>query len=160
MAKFKLSRSNFTIVPEGRHTFVIDQVNYNEAFGKMELLMTADGQYKHRERFNLLNADGSTNDRAMNSFTFLAKCALSEFDIDEFDEQDLVGKMFDADITHFVSPDKVDDNGNPRKYVNMGRKYPCAVASDEPAEETSTTTEATADAGASVADLLASLGVG
>ena len=72
MGKITLSEG-FTVIPEGTHIFKIIEVNYKEQFGKLEIKMkTAKGQ-THIERFSLLKADGSTNEGALNAFSYFVE---------------------------------------------------------------------------------------
>lgn len=117
MAKIGLT-GGFTPLPEGIYTFRIDKVEYNEKFGKLKIsLVTKDGQ-KHTEQFGLLDSKGKPNDGAYNAFSYFAKTALNDFDIDEIDDQDLVGRYIRCSIEHQV----VEGNdGRVRTYAHLGR---------------------------------------
>ena len=107
MARISLT-SGFTIIPEGSYVFKITSVDYKEAFGKLEIhLETEDGQ-KHCERYSLLKSNGEPNDGAYNAFSFFAKSAMNDFDLDDIDPQDLVGKFIECDVEHDVQPNRND----------------------------------------------------
>lgn len=105
MAKIGLT-SGFTLVPEGTHIFKITGVNYKEAFGKLEISMQTKDGTKHIERFSLLKSDGSPNEGALNAFSYFAKTALQNFDLEEIDHEDLVGHFIECVVEHDVQPNK------------------------------------------------------
>lgn len=117
MAKIKLSDGGFQIVPEGKHIFKVTAVDYDEDFGKMKVqLVTADG-ITMTEQYNLLTSDGEVNEKANNAFSYFAKTALNNFNLDEIDSDDLVGCYFKATCTH----DKVPSTKDPAKTVIFAR---------------------------------------
>lgn len=100
MAKIKLSKTGFTLIPEGTTTFKIVGVEYKEDFGKMNVdLQTKDGR-KHTERFGLLTDKGEINEGALKVFSYFAKTALNNFQLDEIDETDLIGCYITATVKH------------------------------------------------------------
>jgi len=108
MAKIKLSKGGFTPIPEGTHVFKITSAEYDEDFGTMDIQMvTADGK-KNNERFFLITQDGEPNEGALNAFSYFARNVLNDFTIEEIDPADLVGRFFQADVTHDVQPSKND----------------------------------------------------
>jgi hypothetical protein len=110
MAKIKLSKSGFTPIPEGTHIFKITGVEYDEDFGIVDVQMvTADGR-RNNERFFLMTQSGEPNEGVLNAFSYFAKNALNDFTIEEIDPTDLVGRFFQADVTHNVQPNKNDPN--------------------------------------------------
>lgn len=116
MAKIGLIEG-FIPIPEGTHVFKITDVKYKEDFGKLEITMqTQDGE-KHVERFSLLKSDGSPNDGAYKAFSYFAKTALQNFDLDEIDHTDLIGHFIECDVEHEVQPNK----NNPGKTVTFIR---------------------------------------
>lgn len=100
MAKIKLSEGGFTLIPEGTTTFKIVGVEYKEDFGKMTIEMQTKSGQKHTERFSLLKNDGEVNEGALKAFSFFAKTALNNFQLDEIDETDLVGCYITATVKH------------------------------------------------------------
>lgn len=116
MAKIGLS-DGFSLIPEGTHVFKITGVSYKEAFGKLEVTMQTQSGAKHIERFSLLKADGSTNEGALNAFSYFAKTALQDFELSEIDHEDLVGHFIECDIEHDVQPNK----NKPDKTITFAR---------------------------------------
>ena len=133
MAKIKLAKSGFTLVPEGTHVFKITNVDFNETFGKLTVTMeTAEGD-RHDERFQLIKSDGKANDGALKAFSFFAKTALNDFNRDEIDHTELVGHYIRAEVTH---SDPVPSTNNPEKmvqWVRLGDKSPADGFENEPA---------------------------
>lgn len=125
MAKIKLSEGGFTPIPEGEHIFKIVKATYDEDFGKVEVeMVTASGQ-KHTERFHLLDNNGEINEGALNAFSFFARTALNNFNIDEIDPEDLVGCYMRCKVEH----EKVPSNKDPAKtvtFVRLTEKYPAS----------------------------------
>ena len=101
MAKIKLSEGGFSLIPEGVTVFKIVDVKYDEDFGKMEVsLQTKSGQ-KHTETFSLKKKDsGEINEGALKAFSYFAKTALNNYQLDEIDETDLIGCYIQATIKH------------------------------------------------------------
>lgn len=100
MAKIKLSEGGFTLIPEGVTTFKIVGVEYNEDFGKMKVTMQTKSGAKHIEQFTLLTEKGEVNEGALKAFSYFAKTALNNYELDEIDEQDLVGCYITATVKH------------------------------------------------------------
>lgn len=115
MAKIGLSEGKFTLIPEGTHVFKITGVKYKEDFGKLEVNMQTQDGLKHVERYNLLSSDGSTNQGALNAFSYFAKTALNDFTLKEIDHEDLVGHFIECDVEHDVQP----SNKDPKKTVTF-----------------------------------------
>ena len=100
MAKIKLSEGGFNLIPEGTYVFKITAVEYKEDFGKMKVSMqTKDGK-KHTEQFTMLTDKGEINQGAVNAFSYFAKTALNNYELDEIDDQDLVSCYIKATVTH------------------------------------------------------------
>ena len=122
MAKIKLVASGFTLIPEGWHTFKITEVEYKEDFGKMVVNMTTQDGKKHQERFGLLTKAGEVNEGALKAFSYFAKTALGNFDLEEIDEDDLVGCYMKAKVEHVTSETISDRTGEPFINVNLVEK--------------------------------------
>lgn len=100
MAKVKLAESTFNLIGEGRHVFKIVSVDYDEDFGKMKVsLQTKDGQ-KHTEQFSLIKKNGEPNEGVLKAFSYFARTALNNYNVDEIDHEDLVGCYIEATVTH------------------------------------------------------------
>lgn len=124
MAKIKLSEGGYTPIPEGEHIFKIVKSTYDEDFGKLEVeMVTAKGQ-KHIERFSLIRDDGEINEGAQNAFSFFAKTALNNYNLEEIDHEDIVGCYIKCMVEHDVLPSKKD----PAKTVTF-----CRLTDKEPA---------------------------
>ena len=101
MAKIKLSElGGFTLIPEGTTTFKIVGVEYKEDFGKMSVEMQTKSGAKHTERFTLLKGDGEVNEGALKAFSYFAKTALNNYNLDEIDETDIIGCYITATVKH------------------------------------------------------------
>ena len=116
MGKLSLSEG-FSVIPEGTYVFKIVKVDYKEAYGKLEITMkTAKGQ-QYTERFSLLKPDGSSNEGALNAFSYFAKTALNDYGVEEIDPQDLVGHFMECDVEHDLVPSTKD----PKKTLTFAR---------------------------------------
>ena len=82
MAKIKLSEGGFTLIPEGVTTFKIVDVEYKEDFGKMKVTLQTKSGTKHIEQFTLLDKNGEVNDGALKAFSYFAKTALNNYELD------------------------------------------------------------------------------
>jgi len=131
MAKIALTETTYSLVPEGTHVFRIENVTYKEDFGKLEILMkTAQGQ-THTERFQFVNAQGQPNEVALGIFSFFAKTALQNWDIEEIDHTDLIGKYIKCEVTHELVPSKKDPTKT-MTFSRLGNKLPANGFEDEP----------------------------
>lgn len=110
MARIKLSEGGFTPIPEGEHIFKIVKSNYDEDFGKLEIEMVTQSGQKHIERFNLINNEGEVNEGALNAFSYFAKTALNNFNLDEIDHTDIEGCYIKATVVHNKQPSNKDPN--------------------------------------------------
>lgn len=100
MAKIKLTEGGFSLIPEGTTTFKIVGVEYDEDFGKMVVdMQTKDGK-KHTERFMLQKKNGEINEGALKAFSYFAKTALNNFQLDEIDHEDIIGCYITATVKH------------------------------------------------------------
>lgn len=110
-------------MPEGEQVLKITKAEYDEDFGKaIFTLENAKGQ-TCQERFSLLNQDGSPNEKALGAFSFFAKTALNDFDIEDVDPEELVDHYLKAEVIH----NKVPSTKDPTKmmtFVNLGSKSP------------------------------------
>ena len=130
MAIIKMT-GGFSVCPEGTHVFRIFKVDYDADFGKIAVhLINAKG-VRHIERFNMMNKDGSMNDKACNRFSFFAKTALNDFRLEEIDHNDLINRYIKASITHSVLP-RNDDPTQTVTFANMGEKWPADGFDTEP----------------------------
>ena len=131
MARIPMT-GGFQVIPEGEHVLKITAAEYDEDFGKATFtLANAKGQ-TCQERFNLLNQDGSANEKAMNAFSFFAKNAMNDFDMEDIDPVELIGHYIKAEVIH----NKVPSTKDPTKmmtFVNLGSKSPADGFEDVPA---------------------------
>ena len=122
MARISIT-GGFQIMPEGEQVLKITAAEYDEDFGKAIFTLTNAKGQTCQERFGLMNQDGSPNERALNAFSFFAKTAMNNFDIEDIDPVELVGRYIKAEVIH----NKVPSNKEPGKmmtFVNLGNKSP------------------------------------
>ena len=137
MARIPMT-GGFQIMPEGEQVLKITKAEYDEDFGKaIFTLANAKGQ-TCQERFGLLNQDNTPNERALNAFSFFAKTAMNNFDLEDIDPVELVGRYIRAEVIH----NKVESRNEPGKmktFVNLGTKSPADGFDGVPAEPTKST---------------------
>ena len=124
MAKIKLSEGGFTLIPEGVTTFKIVGVEYKEEFGKMKVQLQSKSGSKHTEQFTLLDNKGEVNEGALKAFSYFAKTALNNYELDEIDEQDLVGCYITATVKH----EEFESNKTPGRMLKSVRLNDYTVA--------------------------------
>jgi hypothetical protein len=124
MAKIKLSSGGFTLIPEGVTTFKIVGVDYNEDFGKLKIELQTKTGVKHTEQFMLTNSNGEVNEGALKAFSYFAKTALNQYQLDEIDETDLIGCYITATVKH----EEFESNREPGKMLKSARLSDYAVA--------------------------------
>lgn len=129
MAKIGLS-AGFTLIPEGRTVFLITGCEYKEKFGKIEVSLETKNKQKHKERFDI------TKEGGLNAFSFFAKTALNDFDLEEIDHEAIVGCYIAADVKHTVQEHR-DDPNKTVTFVNLDGKYPADGFDDDGGDETS-----------------------
>lgn len=116
-------RDKFSVIPEGEYVFRIYEVNHDEKFGKIEVkLINAKGQTM-TERFTLMDSHGNYNDRALSAFSYFAKAAMNDFDMEDVEPKDLVNHYIRAEVVH----NEKQSNKDPNKtvtFANLGDKYP------------------------------------
>lgn len=109
------------MIPEGEQVLKITAAEYDEDFGKATFtLANAKGQ-TGQERFSLMNQDGSPNEKALNAFSFFAKTAMNDFNLEDIDPAELIGHFIKAEVIH----NKVPSTKDPTKmvtFVNLGNK--------------------------------------
>ena len=123
----------FQMMPEGEQVLKITNAEYDETFGKAIFTMTNAKGQTCQEKFSLLNNDETPNEKALNAFSFFAKTAMNDFDMEDVDPTELIGHFIKAEVTH----NKVPSNKEPGKmitFVNLGNKSPADGFEDAPAE--------------------------
>ncbi len=133
MATIKLnkSRGGFKLIPEGWHDFKITDVSYDETFGKVEVDLFSKDGYKHTERFTLINKQGNVNEGAVNVFSYFVSTAMDDWDIEEIDPDELVGRYISGEIKYTESKKINENTGKPYIFANLGDKKPLATGWDE-----------------------------
>lgn len=125
--------SGFTVCPAGKHIFRIYDCTYNADFGKVEVKLVNAQGITHTERFSLMGQGGVMNEGACNAFSYFAKTALNNFDLEEIDHTWLIDRYIGAEVTHTVQPNKNDPTKN-ITFANLGDKW-VAEGFDTPAVE-------------------------
>ena len=122
----------FQTIPEGVHVLKIIDAQYDEDFGKAIFTLANSKGATCREQFSLLKQDGSPNEKALNAFSFFAKNAMNDFDMEDVDPAELVGHYLRVEVIH----NKVASTKEPSKmrtFVNLGDKSPADGFDDAPA---------------------------
>lgn len=123
--------NTFSIIAKGYHIFRIYDVEYDPEFGKLIVhLVNAQGQ-THKERFGLMNQDGSMNEPACGAFSYFAKTALNKFDIEEIDHTALINHYIKAEVLHTEVPSTKDPNKTVT-FINLGDKQVADCFDTEP----------------------------
>ena len=110
--------NGYTMLPEGRDIFKIVSVENKEKFGKLIVKFRNAEGLTAQEQYQILKdvKKGEYNEGALNAFSFMAKTALQDFDVEEIDEQELVGHFLSADVQYQVVQ---GDDGKERKYSHL-----------------------------------------
>lgn len=133
MARIPMT-NGFTVIPEGTHIFRIYNVEYEPRFGKVVVNMITASGLTHFEKFNLMNNDGSMNDKACSRFSIFAKNALNKFDIEEIDHADLLNHYIKTEVTHSIV-DSTKEEGKKLTFVNIGQFAPATEFEEKPCEK-------------------------
>lgn len=125
MAIINLSENKgFSLIPEGWHDFKIVAVDYDEKFGKMEIQLVTKAGQKHTERFSLLDNDGEINQKGVNAFSYFARVAMNDFQIDSIDHEDLIGKYIRGKVEHAKGNKPNPKTGKYSTFANITDKEP------------------------------------
>lgn len=119
--RIALSGNRFTRISTGFHVFYIYDVKYDETFGQMDIsLYSETTKETHKERYFFLSKNGGEpNEKAISAFSYLAWVAMNDFDAEDVDPVELIGKRFTATVDH----DEVQDaNGQTKTYVRLNNK--------------------------------------
>ena len=122
MARIPMT-GGFQTIPEGVQVLKIIEAQYDEDFGKAIFTLANAKGATCREQYSLLKQDGTPNEKALNAFSFFAKNAMNDFDMEDVDPNELVGHYIRAEVIH----NKVPSNKEPGKmmtFVNLGDKAP------------------------------------
>ena len=131
MAIINLSENKgFSLIPEGWHDFKIVGVDYDEKFGKMEIQLVTKAGQKHTERYMLLDNNGEINQGGINAFSYFARVALNNFQIDSIDHEDLIGKYIRGKIEHTKSKKPSPKTGKYNTFANITDKEPSVGLAD------------------------------
>lgn len=125
----------FQIMPEGEHILKITAAEYEEDFGKVTLTLANVKGQTLVERFSLLNQDGTPNERALNAFSFFAKNAMNDFDMEDIDPVELIGHYIKAEVIHRTQPNR-NDPTKMTTFANLGNKSPADGFEGVPATKT------------------------
>lgn len=121
--RITLSANEYKVIPEGRHMFKIVECKYEPRMGQIVVkLLTEDG-LPDTETYNI-STNGVTNEKALRAFSYFARTALNDFNVDDIDPDELVGKFIDANVKHDVRPKKDDPSKNVT-FVNLEDIKPC-----------------------------------
>lgn len=125
MARLQLSKGNgFTLIPEGTYIFKVTNVDYDEDFGKMDIELRTKGGLIHHEKFSLIKNDGEMNEGALNAYSYFAKTALANYEVEEIDTDDIIGCYIQATVTH----EEFESNKNPGRMLKSVRLNDYAIA--------------------------------
>lgn len=117
MIKLSSGNGQFQMLPEGEHILKVTKVEYKEKFGSMVIYLENKDGIKHQERYKFMNGKNPV-EGAINAFSYTAKILLNNFDVEEIDEQDLVGKYMLATVVH---SDPVPSKNDPTRMVRFAR---------------------------------------
>lgn len=122
MARIPMT-GGFQIMPEGEQVLKITKAEYDEDFGKAVFVLENVKGQTCQETFSLLNQDGSPNEKAMNAFSFFAKNAMNDFEMEDVDPTELIGHFIRAEVIHNKVPSRTDPT-KMMTFVNLGNKSP------------------------------------
>ena len=74
----------------------------------MEIKLVTSKGLRHTERFMLRGQDDEPNAGAMTAYSLLARAAIGDFDLEEIDHADIIGKYIRGVIVHTTRPSKKD----------------------------------------------------
>ena len=103
----RLNENKFQLIPEGTQVFQITEVKYDADFGKLEITMLTKDGLKNTERYQLVDNNGETNEKALNAFSYFCRMVMDDPNLaGDFDEQALLNKFVSATVEHQKVPSK------------------------------------------------------
>lgn len=130
MARIPMT-SGFVVIPEGEYVFRIYDAKYDEEFGKIEVkLVTAQGA-THTERFSIKDANDEYNEKALNAFSYFAKTAMGDYNLEDIDPEELIDHYIKAEVVHTKLPSTKDPTKTVT-FANLGDKAPADGFDTEP----------------------------
>lgn len=123
--------NGFVIIPEGEHVFRIYDAQYDEDFGKIEIKMVTANGSTIVERYSILDQGGEYNEKALNAFSYFAKTALNDFNIEDIDPAELINHYIGANVVH-VKAKSTKDPTKEVTFVNLGDKWAADGFDTEP----------------------------
>lgn len=118
------AKTGFTVIPEGIHIFKITEVQYNPLYGKMQISMETKDGLKHIERFTMMDDRGRPNPGALNAFSYFARVAMNNFDLEDIDCDTLVGRYMKCEVQHDIQPKRNGKPGETVTFIKLGDKSP------------------------------------
>lgn len=123
MALIKLSKGGYETIPEGTYIFKVVKATYDEGFGKAVVELETEKGQKQTETYRLLDNNGEVNTKAHNAFSYFAKVVMNDFDLEDLEVSDMVGKFLEADVVHNKVP-SAKEEGKTLTFANLGEKRP------------------------------------
>ncbi len=130
MARIPLT-NGFVLIPEGTYVFLIYGATYDEDFGKIEIKLVTSKGLTHTERFTIKDSTGKLNENALGAFSYFAKTAMNDFEMEDIAPEELIGHFIEAEVIHTQSASKK----NPEKtvtFANLGDKAPSNGFAEDP----------------------------
>ena len=122
MARLELVETGWTLIPEGNHTFTVDSAEYDEEWDKVVIEYSTDTGHTHTDRYTLV-VNGKINEGAQKAMSYMAKAILGDFTLESVDTDELVGKMFTADVSH-VESGMNEETGKPYTNARLNNVTP------------------------------------
>ncbi len=106
---FQINTSGFSI-KEGNYLLKIANVTENEVNHRIMVTYTTETGRKFNELYCIMNANGTINDVASRTFSWLCICALNDRNISSVEITDLIGKYIRADLLNdkYTSKDGIE----------------------------------------------------
>lgn len=130
MARIPMT-SGFALIPEGTYVFRIYDASYDEEFGKIEIKLVTAAGMTHTERFSIKDKNDELNEKALNAFSYFAKTAMNDFELEDVDPVELIDHFICAKVVHTKLPSNKDPNKT-ATFANLGDKSPADYFDTEP----------------------------
>ena len=125
MAKIKLSESTgggYITKEEKNALLKITHAEYDMDFGKVKINLVNERGESMQNNFNLLNSDGTNNDGALKAFSYFARVAVGDWDRDDVEDTEMIGRFIRGDISVREGENK-NKNGETMKFANLDKVY-------------------------------------
>lgn len=112
--------SSYTPLEAGEYVFKITDIEYDTNFQKLKIKFATEEGKTLVRTYNFLKNDGTTNQGAINMFSWMSKKAMQDEQLQQINPYDLVGHYVKAELT-YTEVDSTTNPGEKIQFSNLGK---------------------------------------